>query len=69
MKCSLYFEHCENHFLEIICHLCAHSNNVRLVGLLGTSRSTDIELQRWEVQIPQVGHGDSCITGPLLHPP
>lgn len=40
-----------------------------LAVVLGTSQSTEIELQRWEAHILQVGHSDSCMVGFLLHLP
>ena len=40
-----------------------------LVVVLGTSQSTEIELQRWEAHILQVGHRDSCMVGFLLYLP
>ena len=70
MKCSLYFGHCEKSlFRNHLSHLCAHRNNEMLVVVLGTSQSTEIELQRWEAHILQVGHRDSCMVGFLLYLP
>ena len=57
MKGSLYFEHCKKAlFRNHLSHLCAHRNNEILEVVLGTSQSTEIELQRWEAHILQVGH-------------